>query len=108
MQIKLRIARNLSSQTATKASFVNRGLLRDPVIADNFRKTVLKHLGDTPVSQGDIPVSQGIKYPALRDAVHASEQEVVSSSARLRPGWFNASQQQLLADIAASNKAQLV
>ena len=48
-----------------------------------------------------------MNYPALRDAVHASAQEVLSSSARKRPGWFNASQQQLMADIAACNKAQL-
>jgi hypothetical protein len=100
LQIKLRIARNLSRQTANKASFVNRGLLRDPSIADNFRKAVLKHLGD-------IPDRQEMKYPALRDAVHASAKEVLSSSERRRPGWFNASQQQLMTDIAARNKAQL-
>ena len=51
LQIMLRIGRNLSRQSATKASFVNLGLPRDPIIANNFRKTVLKHLGDTPVKQ---------------------------------------------------------
>ena len=46
LYIKLSIARNLSKQHESKASFVNQSLLRDPIVASNFRHAVLKHLGN--------------------------------------------------------------
>ena len=101
--IKLRIARNFSKQHESEASFINRSLLRDPIVASNFRHAVLKHLGN------DLLRSKFLTHPALRDsdAVHTSSKEVLSVSERRRPGWFNESQQLLKASIAARNQAQL-
>lgn len=98
LQLKLRVARNLSKQRDSKGSFINRSLLRDPEIASKFRGIVLKHL---ELRQEDLT------YPALRDAVHASAKEVLSSSERRRPGWFSESQPTLMAAILDRNKAQL-
>ncbi len=44
LQIKLRIARNLSKQSGSKGTFTKRELLRIPAIARNFRQVVLAHL----------------------------------------------------------------
>jgi len=60
LQLKLRVARNLSKQNDNKGNFINRSLLRDPEIASNFRKIVLQHLA---------PGQEGLTYPALKDAV---------------------------------------
>jgi hypothetical protein len=40
LHIKMQIARNLSKQHESQASYINRGMLRDPVVATNFRHEV--------------------------------------------------------------------
>ena len=56
LQIKLRIARNLSKQNVSKGTFTNRELLRNPVHAKKFRQEVLAHLGiDSPPSPSSSP-----------------------------------------------------
>ncbi len=45
LQMKLRLARNLSKQTESKGKFINRELLRNPTVANSFRLKVLDHLG---------------------------------------------------------------
>ena len=56
LQIKLRIARNLSKQNASKGTFTNRELLRNPANAKKFRQAVLAHLGiESPPSPSPSP-----------------------------------------------------
>ncbi len=60
LQIKLRIARNLSKQSGSKGTFTNRELLINPAIARKFRQVVLAHLGiQSPPSPSPSP-SQAI------------------------------------------------
>ena len=60
LQIKLRIARNLSKQSGSNGTFTNRELLINPAIARKFRQVVLAHLGiQSPPSPSPSP-SQAI------------------------------------------------
>ena len=89
LQLKLRVARNLSNQRDSKGSFINRSSLLDPEIGSNFREIVLKHLE---------LIQEDLTHPALRDAVHASSaKDVLSSSERRRQGWFSESHSTLMA-----------
>ena len=77
-------------------------MLRDPVVARNFRHAVLKHLGNDPLRP------ELLTYPALRNAVHVSSKEVLSVTERKHAGWFNERQQLLMEAIADRNQAQLL
>jgi hypothetical protein len=94
--------RNLSKQHESKASYINRCELLDPVVARYIRHAVLKHLWN------DLLRPERLTYPALRNAVHVSSKEVLSVIKRKHVGWFNERQQLLMEAIAVSNQAQLV
>ena len=106
LQMKLRIARNLSKQTESKGKFINRELLRNPAIASLFRLKVLDHLGlnalDRPLGSQTCAAS----YSGLREAVIVAAKETLTNAERRRPGWFNENQMALTSAINSRNNAQ--
>jgi hypothetical protein len=60
LQIKLRIARNLSKQRGSKGTFTNRELFRNPAIARKSRQVVLAHLGIESTPSPSTSPSQAI------------------------------------------------
>jgi hypothetical protein len=100
LQMKLRIARNLSKQTEAKGKFINRELLRNPTVANSFRLKVLDHLGHN----GCQPCAAS--YSSLREAVTVAAKETLTNAERRRPGWFNENQLALTSAINSRNNAQ--
>ena len=104
LQIKLRIARNLSKQNVSSGKFTSRELLRNPEIASAFRLKVLAHLG----IQSSTPSSgqHGRSYSDLKEAATTAAGAVLTTSERRRPGWFNENQLALMSAINTRNNAQ--
>jgi hypothetical protein len=100
LQMKLRIARNLSKQTESKGKFINRELLRNPTVANSFRLKVLDHLGRNGCQ------SCAASYSGLREAVTVAAKETLTNAERRRPGWFNENQMALTSAINSRNNAQ--
>jgi hypothetical protein len=104
LQIKLRIARNLSKQNVSSGKFTSRELFRNPEIASAFRLKVLAHLSiqSSTLSSGE----HGRSYPDLEEAVTTAAGAVLTTSERRRPGWFNENQLALMSAINTRNNAQ--
>jgi hypothetical protein len=106
LQMKLRIARNLSKQTESNGKFINRELLRNPTIASSFRLKVLDHLG---LNVPDLPLgclTCAASYTGLREAVLVAAKETLTNAERRRPGWFNENQMALTSAINSRSNAQ--